>query len=59
MAKHVDPDDAVGTQVVIVANLAPRKIFKIESQGMILTSETPDGGIAMPPSGVSDVRIIP
>jgi len=43
----VSPDDAVGAQVVLVANLAPRKIFKIESQGMILTTETPDGGIAL------------
>jgi methionyl-tRNA synthetase len=47
VAKHVDPETVVGTQVIIVANLAPRKIFKIESQGMILTTETPDGGIAL------------
>ncbi|MDP6943708.1 MAG: hypothetical protein QF464_06120 [Myxococcota bacterium] len=43
----MNPDDAVGTQVVLVANLAPRKIFKIESQGMILTTETPEGGLAL------------
>ncbi|MGB0591240.1 MAG: methionine--tRNA ligase [Myxococcota bacterium] len=47
VAKHVDPDAVVGTQVIIVANLAPRKIFKIASEGMILTTETPEGGIAL------------
>ena len=47
VAAHVDPAAAVGTQVVLVANLAPRKIFKLESQGMILTSELPDGGFAL------------
>ena len=47
VAKHVDPGTVPGTQVVLVANLAPRKIFKVESQGMILTTETADGGIAL------------
>ena len=47
VAKHVDPSTVVGAQVVMVANLAPRKIFKIESQGMILTTETPEGGLTL------------
>ncbi len=47
VAAHVDPTETVGTQVVLVANLAPRKIFKLQSEGMILTSERPDGGFAL------------
>ena len=47
VAKHVEPDAVIGAQVVMVTNLAPRKIFKIESQGMILTTETPEGGLAL------------
>lgn len=47
LAQHIAPEGLEGTQVVLVANLAPRKIFKIVSQGMILTSETPEGGLAL------------
>jgi methionyl-tRNA synthetase len=43
LAKHYDPEALVGTQVVLVANLKPRKIFGIESQGMLLTTEDSEG----------------
>jgi methionyl-tRNA synthetase len=33
----------VGKQVCLLANLAPRKLRGIVSQGMILTTETPEG----------------
>jgi methionyl-tRNA synthetase len=45
LAKHYDPATLVGTQVILVANLAPRKIFGIESQGMLLTTEDGSGGV--------------
>jgi methionyl-tRNA synthetase len=47
IAKHFKPEDMVGRQVVIVRNLAPRKIFKLESHGMILAADTPEGGLAL------------
>lgn len=47
IAKHHAPEDLVGTQVTLVKNLAPRKIFKLESHGMILAADTPDGGLAL------------
>ncbi|MCB9786538.1 MAG: methionine--tRNA ligase [Deltaproteobacteria bacterium] len=47
LAQHIAPEGLAGTQVVLVANLAPRKIFKILSQGMILSCETPEGGLAL------------
>lgn len=37
------PETIIGTQVCLVANLAPRKIKGIESKGMILMAEQPDG----------------
>ena len=37
-----DPDDLVGKTVVLVANLKPRKLCGIESQGMILCASTAD-----------------
>ena len=43
IAQHFDPAKIVGQQVVIVANLAPRTLRGIESQGMILTAENEKG----------------
>jgi len=38
IAEHYKPEDVVGLQVVIVANLKPAKIRGIESQGMVLAA---------------------
>ena len=43
IALHYKPEDIVGKQVTVVANLAPRRMRGIESQGMILTAEDKDG----------------
>jgi methionyl-tRNA synthetase len=43
IALHFKPEDIVGKQVVVVANLAPRKMRGIESQGMILMAEDKAG----------------
>jgi len=43
IALHFNPDKLVGKQVVIVANLAPRKLKGIESNGMILSAEDENG----------------
>ena len=47
IAEHFAPESLVGRQVVMVVNLAPRKIRKIESQGMLLTAEDADGGLKL------------
>ncbi len=39
LADRFSPDDLVGKQVVVVANLAPRKLRGIQSQGMILVAK--------------------
>lgn len=39
------PQDLIGKQVVLLANLAPKKIRGIESQGMILSAATDDDRI--------------
>ncbi len=36
IAKFYSPEELAGKKILIVANLKPRKIFGIESQGMIL-----------------------
>ncbi|MEL6926900.1 MAG: methionine--tRNA ligase subunit beta, partial [Bacteroidota bacterium] len=47
IAEHFDPAKIVGEQVLVVANLAPRKLRGIESQGMILTAENEDGKLEL------------
>ncbi|MDA0783503.1 MAG: methionine--tRNA ligase [Bacteroidetes bacterium] len=43
IALHFQPEEVVGKQVLLLANLAPRKMRGIESQGMILMAEDADG----------------
>ena len=43
IALHFKPEDIVGKQVVVVANLTPRKMRGIESNGMILMAEDKQG----------------
>jgi len=47
IAQHFAPESLVGKQVIVVINLAPRKMRGIESQGMILTAEQPDGKLIL------------
>lgn len=43
IAEHFGPEEVIGRQVTLLANLAPRKIMGIESQGMILMAEDKSG----------------
>jgi methionyl-tRNA synthetase len=43
IAMHYTPEEIVGKQVTVVANLAPRKMRGIESKGMILMAEDNNG----------------
>ncbi len=47
IAKHYAPEELVGKQVCFIANLPPRKLRGIESQGMILSAEDFDGGLSV------------
>jgi methionyl-tRNA synthetase len=47
IAEHYDPEKIIGRQISIIANLEPRKIKGIESQGMILMAEDKDGKLVM------------
>jgi len=47
IAQHFSPESLINRQVIVVANLAPRKMRGIESQGMILTAEQPDGRLIL------------
>ncbi|MEI6886273.1 MAG: methionine--tRNA ligase [Bacteroidota bacterium] len=43
IAAYFKPEEIIGKRVSILVNLAPRKLKGIESQGMILMAENPDG----------------
>ena len=47
IAKHYNPDELVGKQVVFIANLPPRRLKGIVSEGMILSAENADGSLTV------------
>lgn len=60
IANHYRPEEVIGKKVSVLANLAPRKIFGVESQGMLLMAEDQDGRLifiapedSTTPSGLS------
>ena len=46
IAQHYTPDEVVGKTVLVLLNLAPRKIRGVESQGMILMAENEEGELS-------------
>ena len=54
IAQHYAPEELVGKQICFIANLAPRQLKGITSEGMILSAEDADGRllVIMPESSV-------
>ncbi|OPZ01760.1 MAG: Methionine--tRNA ligase [candidate division BRC1 bacterium ADurb.BinA364] len=50
IAEHFDPASLIGRQIVVVANLAPRKLRGLESQGMLLAAHDSRGLRLIAPS---------
>ncbi len=46
IAEHFQPEEVIGQQVIVLANLAPRMMMGIESQGMILMAEDAAGKLS-------------
>lgn len=47
IAQYYTPEEMVGKQVIFIANLAPRKMMGLESQGMVLTATDGDGTVKL------------
>jgi methionyl-tRNA synthetase len=47
IALHFKPEDLIGKQVTVLANLEPRTIKGIESKGMVLMAENSDGSLKL------------
>ncbi|MFA5768795.1 MAG: methionine--tRNA ligase [Bacteroidales bacterium] len=60
IAEYYRPEDMTGRQICILANLLPRKIRGIESQGMILMAKEPDGTMRLvsPLDGIGNGAVI-
>ena len=46
IAESFTPEEVIGQRVIVLVNLAPRKLRGVESQGMILMSDTADGKLS-------------
>ena len=49
IGKKYVPEELIGKQIIIVANLEPRMLMGLESQGMLLAADSPDGPIILTP----------
>ncbi len=47
ISKHYKPEDLVGKNVIVVANLAPAKLMGLESNGMLLAASSEDGKLSV------------
>lgn len=43
IAEYFTPEEVIGKQVTVLVNLAPRKLRGVESEGMLLLTETKEG----------------
>ncbi len=57
IAKAYDPEKLIGRKVVIVANLQPRKLRGLESQGMIVAASLGDEGLPVLAGFLEDVPV--
>ena len=47
IAKHYQPSELIGKNIVIVANLKPAKLRGEVSEGMLLAASSPDGKLEL------------
>lgn len=50
LGKSYEPESLIGRQIIIIANLEPRTLMGLESQGMLLAADSPDGPIIISPN---------
>ena len=50
IGKSYGPESLIGQQIVIIKNLEPRQLMGLESQGMLLAADSPEGPIILSPA---------
>ncbi len=56
IAEHYTPEEMIGRQVCILANLEPRSLKGIESKGMILCAQDPSGKLVLAIPGAAVIN---
>ena len=56
IAESFTPEEVVGKKVTVLINLAPRALRGVESEGMILMTETPVGKLVFVNPSDNDVK---
>jgi len=49
IGKAYEPEKLVGMEIIVVANLEPRNLMGLESQGMLLAADSESGPILLQP----------
>ncbi|MFH1188434.1 MAG: hypothetical protein V1652_01145 [bacterium] len=49
--RRYSPEELIGTYIVVVENLQPRELLGMESNGMLLAADGPDGPVLICPIG--------
>ncbi len=49
VGKVYTPEEMIGRQIIVVANLQPRMMMGLESQGMLLAADSPEGPVLLCP----------
>ena len=57
IAEHYTPESLIGRKIVIIANLAPRKMRGLESNGMLLAASLGEAGKPVLASFLEEVEI--
>ena len=57
IAQYYEPEKLIGRKIVIVANLAPRKMRGLESNGMLLAASLPPDGVPVLAGFLEDVPL--
>jgi len=55
IGKAYNPEDLTGKEIIIVANLEPRSLMGLESQGMVLAANAESGPVLLMP----DKEVVP
>lgn len=61
IAEHFSPEEVIGKKVTVLVNLAPRVLRGVESEGMLLLTNTPEGKLVFvnpDADGVSNGAVI-
>lgn len=61
IAEHFTPEEVIGKKVTVLVNLAPRALRGVESEGMLLLTNTPEGKLVFvnpDADGVSNGAVI-